>query len=176
MLSFVTNYRKKRYLKNLIKNGLLLGNNVYLNDGYFLDPAHCHLITIEDNVVFGPSVMVLAHDASSKKVVAKTLIARVKISKNAFVGARTIILPGVTIGENSIIGAGAVVTKSVPSNEVWVGVPARKILTIEEYKELILSKKGDDFLYSEYNQSNLTEEKKLKQIQSLIDNGSGFIK
>lgn len=49
------------------------------------------------------------------------------IMKNAFVGVNAVIMPGVVVGENAVIGAGAVVTKSVPANEVWAGVPARKI-------------------------------------------------
>ena len=52
------------------------------------------------------------------------------IKDNAFIGAHSIILKGVTIGENSIIGAGSVVTKSVPDNQIWAGNPARFIRNI----------------------------------------------
>ncbi len=51
----------------------------------------------------------------------------VLIKKNAFIGAHTIILKGVTVGERSIIGAGSVVTKSIPDDEVWAGNPAKRI-------------------------------------------------
>lgn len=51
----------------------------------------------------------------------------IHIENNVFIGAHTIILKGVTIGENSIIGAGSVVTKSIPSNEIWAGNPAKYI-------------------------------------------------
>ncbi len=112
-----------------------LGENVYLNDGFFLDPAHCELITIEDDVTFGPSVTVLCHDASMKKIVGETTFGRVTIKANAFIGARAILLPDTTIGENSIIGAGAVVKGEIPDNEIWVGVPARRVSSIEEMKE-----------------------------------------
>lgn len=53
------------------------------------------------------------------------------IGKNVWIGANATILPGCHIGDNSVIGAGSVVTKSVPANEVWVGVPARKIRAID---------------------------------------------
>lgn len=51
----------------------------------------------------------------------------VVIEDHVFIGARSIILKGVTIGENSIVGAGSVVTKSIPANEIWAGNPARFI-------------------------------------------------
>ncbi len=57
------------------------------------------------------------------------------IGKNCFIGMRSMILPNVTIGDNSIVAAGAVVTKSIPSGEVWGGVPAKFLMTIEEYYE-----------------------------------------
>ena len=56
--------------------------------------------------------------------------APVVIGGNVFIGARCIILKGVTIGENSIIGAGSVVTKSIPANEIWAGNPAKFIRKI----------------------------------------------
>ena len=56
--------------------------------------------------------------------------APVTIKHDAFIGARCIILKGVTIGENSIVGAGSVVTKSIPDNEIWAGNPAKFIRKI----------------------------------------------
>lgn len=53
--------------------------------------------------------------------------ASVVIRDNVFIGAKCIILKGVTIGENSIIGAGSVVTKNVPANQIWAGNPAKYI-------------------------------------------------
>ena len=58
---------------------------------------------------------------------------KIKIEDNVHVGWNTIIMPGVTIGKNSIIGCGSIVTKSIPENSVAVGVPARVIETTEEY-------------------------------------------
>ena len=57
-----------------------------------------------------------------------------KVCKGATVGAGATLLPGITIGENSMIGAGSVVTKNVPANEVWVGNPAKCIKKVEEMK------------------------------------------
>ena len=58
------------------------------------------------------------------------ICAPVVIEHNVFIGARCIILKGVTIGENSIVGAGSVVTKSIPANEIWAGNPAKFIRKI----------------------------------------------
>lgn len=58
---------------------------------------------------------------------------RIKVGSNVFFGNNCIILPGVTIGDNVVIGAGSVVTKDIPSNTVAAGVPARVIKTIDEY-------------------------------------------
>lgn len=77
---------------------------------------------------------------------------------NCFIGLRSIILPNVTIGSNSIIAAGSVVSKSVPSGEVWGGVPAKFIMKTEDYAkkcyegrlpynpEMIVSNKKEEML------------------------------
>ncbi len=57
------------------------------------------------------------------------------IEENVWIGAGVTVLPGCVIGKNSVIGAGSVVTKSVPPNEVWAGIPARKLKSIVELKE-----------------------------------------
>jgi maltose O-acetyltransferase len=134
LISFIKDYRSKRYIRALLEKGLTLGKNVFLNDGFFLDPSHCYLIVIDDGVVFGPSVTVLAHDASSKIHIGHTRVGLVHIHENCFIGARSIILPGCTIGENSIVAAGSVVTSNIPENELWGGIPARKLMTLEEYR------------------------------------------
>lgn len=63
------------------------------------------------------------------------IIKPIKIGNNVYIGTGSIILPGVTIGDNVIIGAGSVVTKDIPSNTVFAGIPARFIKSIEEYKD-----------------------------------------
>ena len=83
-------------------------------------------ITIEDGVMLGPEVALLTvnHEPENIRVI-KTKENRIK--KNAWIGARVCILPGVTIGENAIVGTGSVVTKDVPDNCVAVGNPARVV-------------------------------------------------
>lgn len=70
----------------------------------------------------------------------------VSIGNHTFIGQRCIILPGVCIGNNVIIGAGSVVTKNIPDNEVWAGNPAKFICTIEEYTKKQFTK-NKDYIY-----------------------------
>lgn len=67
----------------------------------------------------------------------------VSIGNHTFIGQRCIILPGVSIGDNVIVGAGSIVTKDIPDNEVWAGNPAKHICTIEEYTKKQFTKNKD---------------------------------
>lgn len=103
-----------------------------------------YLIYIGDNTTVSKDVQFLTHDGSTRvfrkqEKYRKVLrFGSVHVGKNCFLGARSIIMPGVTIGDNSIIAAGAVVTKDVPQNEIWGGVPAKKISTLELFAEKCL--------------------------------------
>lgn len=88
-------------------------------------------ITIEDNVLIGPKVNLITENHPLNPADRKALITKpIIIKKNAWIGAAATILPGVTIGENSVIAAGAVVSKDVPDNVVAGGIPAKIIKTI----------------------------------------------
>ncbi len=106
-----------------------IGKNVFINfDCTFLDLGG---ITIEDNVLLAPKVSLLSegHPVSPENRHA-LMVGHIHIKKNAWIGAGAIILPGVTIGENSIVAAGAVVSTSVPDNTIAGGIPARVIKEI----------------------------------------------
>ena len=122
-----------QHLQKLIKRGLKIGKNFYRGPGVIIDATHCYHITIGDNVALGPRVRILAHDASTRMFIGKTRAANVAIGNYVFVGAGSIILPGVHIGNSVIIGAGSVVTKDIPDNSVAVGNPAKVVCGIDEY-------------------------------------------
>lgn len=126
-------FRGDPNLKKLKSRGLTVGKNFKLLGGCIIDHSHCWLISIGDNVTFAPRVHVLAHDASPKRDIGYTRIGLTKIGDNTFVGAGSIILPGVTIGNDVVIGAGSVVTSDVPDGMVFAGNPARAICTKEKY-------------------------------------------
>lgn len=106
-----------------------LGKHVFINrDCFFVDLGG---IYIENNALIGPRVMLISvgHDedpAHRRDLVLKSI----HIKQGAWLGANVTVLPGVTIGENAIVGAGAVVTKDVPANAVVAGVPAKALRTI----------------------------------------------
>ena len=120
-------------IEALVLRGLVMGSNVTLTRDVVLDPAHCHLISIGDDSVLGPEVLVLAHDASTKIHLGYARIARVEIGARVFIGARSVVLPGVKIGNDAIIGAGSVVSRDVEAGMVAVGAPARAVMTTQEY-------------------------------------------
>lgn len=103
-----------------------LGKNVFINHACsFLDIGG---ITIEDNVMIGPRVNITSEGHPIEPLERKTMVpAAVTVKENAWIGAAATILPGVTIGVNSVVAAGAVVTQDVPGNVVVAGVPARVI-------------------------------------------------
>lgn len=107
------------------------GKNIYVNKEVFM--VDLGGIFIEDNVLIGPRAKLISvnhplNSADRHKLELKSVI----IKKNAWIGADATILPGVTVGENAVVAAGAIVSKDVPANTVVAGVPAKIIKTIIE--------------------------------------------
>jgi maltose O-acetyltransferase len=113
--------------------GVRLGERVYLADDVFVDLDFGWLITIEDDATIAPRAMLIAHDASTRKGIGYTRIGAVHVGKRAYIGAAALILPGVTIGDDAIIGAGSVVSRDVPPKAFAVGNPARALRSAEDY-------------------------------------------
>ena len=107
-----------------------IGKNVFINfDCVFLDLGG---ITIEDNVQIAPKVSLLTEGHPLNPAERQSLIPKhIHIKKNAWIGANSTILQGVTIGENSVVAAGSVVSKDVPDNVVVGGIPAKIIQEIK---------------------------------------------
>ena len=120
-------------LSELKKRGLVCGKNLRMHEGVIIDLNHAWHTTIGDDVTLAPRVHVLAHDGSTMKFINHTKIGKVTIGNHVFIGASSIIMPGVTIGNNVIIGVGSIVTHDIPDNQVAAGNPARVICSLEEF-------------------------------------------
>ena len=110
-----------------IENDVIIGDNVTVKPGVQIWDG----IRVEDNVFIGPNVT-FTNDRYPRSKQYPQEFQQTIIKKGASIGANATILGGITIGENALIGAGSVVTKNVPSKELWVGNPAKKIRNIEE--------------------------------------------
>jgi acetyltransferase-like isoleucine patch superfamily enzyme len=106
-----------------------LGKNVFINfDCTFLDLGG---ITIDDYVMLAPKVSLLSEGHPVAANNRQTLTAgSIHIRRNAWIGANATILQGVTIGENAVVAAGAIVSKDVPANTIVGGIPAKHIKNI----------------------------------------------
>ena len=96
LMDFLYRLRGEYTTEKLEKMGMKVGKNFKRLNGVILDPSHCWLIEIGDNVTLAPRVHILCHDASTKAFLNYTKIGRVNIGNNVFVGAESVILPFVT--------------------------------------------------------------------------------
>jgi UDP-2-acetamido-3-amino-2,3-dideoxy-glucuronate N-acetyltransferase len=109
----------------IIGNGCKIQNNVSVYEG----------VTLEDNVFVGPSVVFTNVINPRSEIVRKNEYRKTLVKRAATLGANCTIICGVTVGEFAFIGAGAVVSKDIPSYALMVGVPARQVGWMSEYGE-----------------------------------------
>ena len=137
----------KRKLTNPIeysrKIGVEIGENCKLN-GVPNWGSEPYLIELGSRTEISFEVAFITHDGATwvfrnqdkyKEVIK---FGKIKIGNDSFIGARSTILPGVEIGDFCIVAAGSVVTKNIPSGEVWGGVPAHYIMKTEQYAQKCL--------------------------------------
>lgn len=104
----------------LIENEVIVGNNCTIKCGVQLWDA----VLIEDNVFIGANVA-FTNDLYPRSKNKNWTLMKTIVRRGATIGAGSTILPGIEIGENAMIGAGAVVTINIPAGEIWVGNPAK---------------------------------------------------
>lgn len=172
-MGFLTNlkYRLRGELstEQLIAQGMQVGKNFERLNNVLIDDSHAWLIEIGDNVTLAPRVHILAHDASTKKFLGYTKIGRVTIGNNVFVGAETVVLPGVTIGNNVVIGANSTVTHDIPDNTVAAGSPARALCSLEDYLDKEKKRMEQNPVYGEdfTLRGSISAEKRMQQKSEL---------
>lgn len=140
---------KTHDIKKARSEGVRIGNGVSLiNDTDF--SSEPYLISIGDNTTISFDVAFVTHDAATRVIrhlpdgdKETVIYGPINVGKNCFIGCRSVILPNVTIGDNTVIGACSLVNRDIPSNVVAAGNPCKVICTLDEYRE----KHKDDFLY-----------------------------
>lgn len=168
--------RHQIYLPKLIDRGLKIGKRYTIMGGAFIDPSHCWLISIGNDVAISNKTHILAHDASTKYYLGYTKIGRVTIGDRVFIGAGATVLPGVSIGNDVIIGAGSVVSKDIPSNSVVVGCPAKVICSVDDYIAKQKEKMNPINTFdASYTLPNITERQKQQMIDILESEKVGFV-
>lgn len=121
---------------NIAGDAEILGDIGWSTEPYLIHVGSKTRITNEVAFVTHDGAIVNVRRAGlSEKYKNVVKFGEIHVGDNCFIGTRSTILPDVTIGNNSIVGACSLVTKDIPPNEVWGGVPARKICTLEEYAE-----------------------------------------
>lgn len=165
------------WLDDYLKRGMKIGKNSSIQPGVILDYSHCNLITIGNNVTIAPQAYLLAHDASTKRELGYTKIGRIDIKDNVFIGSRALIMPGVTIGEGSIVAAGSVVTRDVKPNTIVAGNPAREIISKEEYinKNKELLERSPKFSYDYSNACDKFSEEMKNEMKEKLRDTKGYM-
>lgn len=142
-------HQKDVYLR---KHGALIGVACNLITDITNFATEPYLIRIGDNVTITAGVKFITHDASTRLFRYRfssmnsrfgNLFGPIVIGNNCFIGVDTILLPDTIIGDNCIVGAGAVVKGKFPENSVIVGVPARRVSSLDEYIEKVQYKMLD---------------------------------
>lgn len=126
------------------------------------------LISIGTHTLISSEVEFITHDGCTwifrEENEASPLMkfGKISIGNNTFIGTRSILLPGVTVGNNSVVAAGSVVSKSIPDNEVWGGVPAHFIKRTDELKNSIVAS------MPEYNMELFKKDKKKEILRHIL--------
>ena len=123
----------------LKKIGVNVGENIFIGSGVWIDSGHSDMLIIEDNVHIAGECTILCHQRNLSNyhigdVYAKLgyKIEKVHLKKGCLIGQRTMVMPGVTIGEGAIVGAYSLVTKDIPASTIALGRPAKVVKKISK--------------------------------------------
>lgn len=125
----IINFKGKEYFAR--QKGAKIGENCSIRTKYF--GTEPWLIEIGNNVTLAADVKLITHDGSGSLFGRRFRYRKIIIGNNVFIGMNSIVLLGVEIGDNVVVGAGSVLTKSIPSNSVVAGNPAKIIMDYDSY-------------------------------------------
>jgi maltose O-acetyltransferase len=164
-------------LERLVAQGLQLGADTHISRPLYIDQLHPWLITIEDHVTIGPYVAIITHDTSLVQHTGQTRLGRVVLGKRVYIGVGAILLPGTTIGEDSVVGAGAVVHGQVPPASLAIGNPAKisPVKSAAAWQRASAARAPNWLDHGWTIHSGITEERKREQREALANGASGYV-
>jgi maltose O-acetyltransferase len=173
----IRRFRGEPRIEQLIAEGLRLGRNPHIARPVYIDGLHPWLITIGDYVTLGPYSALITHDTSLHQHTGLTRLGRIDIGDRVYVGVGAIILPGTSIGEDSVVGAGAVVHGEVPPGSIVLGNPgkASSIKSVAAWYTASAKRApawpGEGWTLD----TGITEERKREQWEALADCAAGYV-
>jgi len=138
MIKYISKFRSKFSLWTYRKRGVQIGDNVYISPKAYIDSHSGSSVIIGNNVYITRNVVILNHTDTHKggplnlwvKYGGERISKDVIIKDNVFIGVNSVIMPGVTIGKNAIVGALSFVNTDIPEGTVYGGMPAKKITDV----------------------------------------------
>ncbi len=168
--------RLERRWAKLKAVGMRIGQGVNLPASTWIDVSYCFLISIGDWCGFGEQCLLLAHDGQMDEFLDAGLIGKITIHESCHFGSRTVVLPGVTVGPRTIVGANSVVSRSLPAHTVCAGAPAKPICSLEDYlarhRERLARVR--QFPWNEYNADALTPGRRNEMLAAL-EEGTAYV-
>lgn len=161
----------------LVRRGLRLGCDVYIDDFAAFDHGFPWLISIGDEAVISAGVRIVAHDGSTKHSTGYIRVGRVDIGRKAYIGAHAIVLPGVRIGENAIVGAGSVVRRNVDPGSIVMGNPAVEVGTLGEFTAKHLGQIADRPCYPRagFSAYEFVSVENMRRMREDLADGCGYV-
>ncbi len=136
----IEKYKRRNMVKYATELGVKVGDRSEIAGNVIFD-SEPYLIKIGSHSFISNGVRFVTHDGGvwTLKEIHRLedggIVGPITVGDNCFIGNNAVIMPNVTIGNNCVIGYGSIVTHDIPDNEVWAGIPARRIESIEEYWE-----------------------------------------
>jgi maltose O-acetyltransferase len=159
-----------------VANGLRLGEHATISHPLYIDRTHPWLITIGDYAVVSPYCALITHDPSLAGYTGQTRLGRVDIGDRVRLGVGAILLPGTLIGEDSVIGAGAVVQGEIPPRSIVHGNPG-KVSPIKAAVawHRVSAKSAPSWPNEGWTVDSIDEERRREQRDALAHGASGFV-
>jgi serine acetyltransferase len=161
----------------MVEHGMQLGQGTHIAHPIYLDRLRPWLITIGDHATLAPYVALVTHDASLSQYTGKTRLGCVTIGPRVNIGVGAILLPGTTIGEDSVVAAGAVVHGEVPPGSLVTGNPAQvsDIRAVAAWHKASAARAPNWPPEGWTIETGITPERMREQREALTDGSSGYV-